>query len=87
MECNDQLLCNVMTTSIITGILLLPPPPPPMSSIPRGPDSQTSSLAKSSTWSYRPGFGNPSNLVPLNSGERIRPERVGRRALHSLTQR
>ena len=39
---------------------MLPPPPPPMSSIPRGPDS-----AKSSTWSYRPGFGNPNNLVPL----------------------
>lgn len=66
------------------GILMLPPPPPPMSSIPRGPDS-VSSLAKSSTWSYRPGFGNPSNLVPLNSGERIRPERVNRRPLHSLT--
>ena len=58
----------------------MPPPPPPMSSIPRGPDS-----AKSSTWSYRPGFGNPANLVPINSGERIRPERVNRRGLHSLT--
>ena len=36
----------------------------------------------------RPGFGNPSNLVPLGSGgpgERIRPERLNRRGLHSLT--
>ena len=65
----------------ISGILMMPPPPPPMSSIPRsGPDS-----AKSSTWSYRPGFGNPSNLVPINSGERIRPEKISRRGLASLS--
>lgn len=70
----------MITKLHISGILMLPPPPPPMSSIPRGPES-----AKSSTWSYRPGFGNPANLVPINSGERIRPERINRRGLHSLT--
>lgn len=64
---------------------MLPPPPPPMSNIPRGPGATEPTLAKSSTWSYRPGFGNPANLVPMGSGERIRPERVNRRGLNSLT--
>ena len=64
------------------GILMLPPPPPPMSSIPRGPASLDPSLAKSSTWSYKPGYGNPANLIPMGSGERIRPERSNRRGLH-----
>lgn len=92
------------------GILMLPPPPPPMSSIPKGP-------GKCSTWSYKPGFGNPANLVPLglaqpnhhhqhqqhiqqqhhqhqhqhqqqppqSGGDRIRPERLHRRGLSSMT--
>ena len=68
------------------GILMLPPPPPPMSSIPRGPAVFNPSLAKSSTWSYKPGYGNPANLLPVGSGERIRPERTHRRGLHSLSQ-
>ena len=68
------------------GILLLPPPPPPMSSIPRGPTPlDPLGLAKSSTWSYKPGYGNPANLLPMGSGERIRPERSNKRALHSLS--
>jgi len=78
------------------GILMLPPPPPPMSSIPRGGGGgvpRPLDLAKSSTWSYKPGFGNPANLVPLSvgggggssSGDRIRPERTNRRGLSSLT--
>ena len=85
------------------GILMLPPPPPPMSSIPRGAAGggggihhqhhpHPLDLAKSSTWSYKPGFGNPANLVPLSvggsgshsSGDRIRPERTNRRGLSSL---
>ena len=67
------------------GILMLPPPPPPMSSIPRAPGSMDPLLAKSSTWSYKPGFGNPANLIPMGSGERIRPEKINRRGLHSLS--
>ena len=58
-----------------------------MSSIPRGPAIFNPVLAKSSTWSYKPGYGNPSNLVPMGSGERIRPERTNRRVLHSLSPR
>ena len=49
------------------GILMLPPPPPPMSSIPKtGPAERIPN--KASTWSYKPGFGNPSNLVPMGMG-------------------
>jgi hypothetical protein len=57
-----------------------------MASLPHRPDH------KGSTWSYRPGFGNPANLVPsggeraLGSGGRIRPDKSGaRRNLTSLS--